>query len=394
MTSHTDDGQDKLMVALLDLVRDRQDRRPSSALPVTAIVLAACALGLSGFSAFVTLSDRMTAPQTVQFSPAGQPTATTSAAVTPPAASSFSSAAVAPAPQVAAPGVPEPLPQNATTGENVRVAQSTDGNIYAFDTDNRLAFRFDPGGAGPTPIQPNEIAADVQERLTAPGAGGSSTNIDMGALEEQSAQARAALSAQSTDQRRPPINALLSQPEITEQIVSSLDQAQGITVPAVGQEAEEPVIYAFFDPQCPFCHQAYDGLTGRFTIKWMPLSVLGPNGDRLHALVMGDVDVIETTVDGQQLNSAPLPDDPDRVARLERIMTTRDFVPRAELSEGQRFILDENAELFRLLSQGAEELRAVPSFFIRGTEGEAVWLRGYDPATPDLIAGIVNGQGG
>lgn len=393
MTSNTENGQDRLMTALLDMAQ----RRPSTALPITAIVLAACALGVSGFTAFVTLSDRMTPTQATQMFAAGQPIATTSAAITPPA-TSVAPAPVAQAPQTVAPAVAAPLPQNVTTGQNIRIAQSTNGSIYAFDPDTGLAFRFDAGGTGPTPIQTTELAPDVQAQLTAispaQGTAGATTSIDMAALDARSAQAQATLSAQSTDQRRPPINALLSTPEITEQIVSSLDQAQGITVPAVGEEAVAPVIYAFFDPQCPYCHQAYEGLTGRFTVKWMPVAALGPRGDRLHVQILGNVDVVETTVDGQQLNSAPLPEDPDRVARLDGIMTTQAPVPEAELSEGQRFILDENAELFRLLSQGAEELRAVPSFFILGTEGQAVWLRGYDPDTPDLMAGIINGQGG
>lgn len=396
MTSDTENGQDRLMTALLLQMAQKQ---PSSVLPVTAIILATCALGVSGFTAYTTLSDRLAQPQTAQVFPSGQPTATTSTAVPFAPNAPSAQASVVPEPQVAAPAVAAPLPQVGTTGQNVRIAQSTNGSIYAFDPDTGLAFRFDAGGTGPTPIDASELAPDVQTQLRAtspaPGAAGASQSIDMAALDAQSARAQAALSAQSTDQRRPPINALLSTPEITGKIMTSLDQAQGVTVPAAGDDAEsrDPVIYAFFDPQCPYCHKAYEGLTGRFTIKWMPLSVLGPRGDRLLAHIMGDVDVVETTVDGQQLKSAPLSEDPERAARLDGVMTTQNPVPEAELSEGQRFILDENAELFRLLSQGAEELRAVPSFFIRGTEGEAVWLRGYDPETPDLMAGIISGQG-
>ena len=45
-----------------------------------------------------------------------------------------------------------------------------------------------------------------------------------------------------------------------------------------------------------------------------------------------------------------------------------------------------------LLSSGAEDMRAVPTFFVRAPDGTAVWHRGFDDSVPGTIAAIISGD--
>ena len=356
--------------------------RPHGAVvPALSLAASAAALAVSGVTAFVVLSGSMPTAAPValaaQIPPAATPPGDAPPPVLPAAASSASG------------------PQGGST----RIAQSQNGSIYAFDPATDLAFRFDPSQPGPTPISTDQIPADIQPRLLSDAnAGAEAAVIDPAAVEEQTARARAMLAAQSTDQTRPPLNQILGDAEVAADITASLDRAQGILRPAAPGEGEDgeggaPVIYAFFDPQCPYCHAAFESLDGRYFVKWMPLSVLGPDGDPLHSYVMDEVALAEETLgSGEVVPSATLADDPARGERLADVMRGSAEPPAAELDDAQRFVLDENAELFRLLSRGAEEMRAVPTFFVREPDGTAVWLRGFDESTPAEIADIVAGK--
>ena len=284
---------------------------------------------------------------------------------------------------------------------NARIAQSVDRQIYAFEPTSGLAFRFVVGGGAPLQIASSEIPADVREQLLAGGQAPTASVVDPAALAAQASRAQTALTQQATtDVRRPPINQLLqSDTDSVAQVITALDRAQGIIRPASAEGDETPpTVYAFFDPRCPYCHLAYNRMDGEFTVKWLPISVFGPDGEDNHAHLMGATEMGTTEVDGETLDMATMTDAPDVLsARLDEYMSVehnRFRVPRGtELSEAHGFILGENAELFRLLSQGAEELRAVPSFFIVQENGNAVWLRGYDADNDNrLISDIIAGN--
>jgi hypothetical protein len=359
--------------AMLSRLLDAATRsRTGTALPAIALGLSITAVCLSGAAVWLAF-DRPAAPAQL-----AAPAAASATGLVPQAF------AAAPPPGIA------PLATPDAGQGGVRIAQSGNGSIYAFDPATGLAFLFDANRAGPTPVETAAIPADIRTRLLSGPA--APVAIDTAALDAQTAEARAALAAQATDQRRPPVNQLLGDAAITGEIVAALEQAQGIVRPGADGGAE-PAVYAFFDPQCPYCHQAFAGLDGTIPVKWMPVSTLGPRGDRLHAYIMAEVAVQEDTLDsGDITRSATFGPDEERGARLAEIMTGDTVPPEAALSEGQEFVLAENAELFRLLSRGAEEMRAVPSFFVRGPDGTAVWLRGYDEATPGLIADIMAGE--
>ena len=80
-----------------------------------------------------------------------------------------------------------------------------------------------------------------------------------------------------------------------------------------------------------------------------------------------------------------------RADRFASVMREEARPPEATLTEAQTFVLAENGELFRLLSRGAEDMRAVPTFFIRKPDGTAVWLRGFSDNTEAEIAAIIAG---
>lgn len=388
MTKQSDENQTEMMMRMmLEGMRNNQRSGPGFLTGVLTTVLT-LAVGVGGTVAYFKLNEDE-APISLAAAVPAAPVATTSASAGGPAST---------VPQLAT------VPQAASTptlggSGNARIAQSENGTIYAFEPTSGLAFQFVVGGGAPVQITRNEIPADVRDRLLAPGAPTPSSVVDPNALASQAAAAQAALAAQvTTDRRRPPINQLLqADPKAVVQIVTGLQRAQGIIQPTADAEAAEPMVYAFFDPRCPHCHVAYQGLDGQLAIKWLPVSVFGPDGEENHAFIMGETQISEQVIDGQTLSSATfVGEDSERTTRLGEYMSVphNSFnVPSdVEITEGQEFVLGENAELFRLLSRGAEELRAVPSFFIVGGDGRAVWLQGYESQTPNLMREIIAGN--
>ncbi len=364
---------------LLRLLGEMMNRRSSGGtLPALALATSVLALGVAGVTAFAVFngSGFPAAPvETAALATAsweGQLTTTPGAALAVPPADLASA--------TAAPTLP---------GNNVRIAQSGDGMIYAFDPNTLMAFSFtSDGGATVFPVE--RLPADVRETLVS-GTGQASPIVSRAALDTQMDAARAALAASVAYEVRPPLNEILSNAEIATEIVNSLNKAQGVIRPGAEGDSD-PVIYVFFDPQCPHCKAAFAALDGQHTIKWLPLLTLGPAGDRLHAYFMGEVTMSTQPVEGgEPTQAATFVDDTGRTDRFASIMREEARPPDATLTEGQSLVLAENGELFRLLSRGAEDMRAVPTFFIRKPDGTAVWLRGFSEDTRAEIAAIVAG---
>ena len=360
---------------LLRLLGEVMNKRSSvDTLPALALATSVLALAVAGGTAFVVFNGGGFSAAPVEtaavatVSGAGQLTTTPGAAL----AESPGGLASATA---------------AVSGNNVRIAQSGNGLIYAFDSNTLMAFSFTTDG-GATAIPVESLPADVRETLVS-GAGQASPIVSGAALDAQTDAARAALAASTAHETRPPLNEILSKAEMATKIVNSLNMAQGVVRP--GAEGD-PVIYAFFDPQCPYCKAAFAALDGQHTIKWLPVSTLGPAGDRLHAYFMGEVTMSSQPVEGSEPTQvATFVDDIGRANRFASVMREEARPPEASLTEGQSFVLAENGELFRLLSRGAEDMRAVPTFFIRQPDGKAVWLRGFSEDTGAEIASIVAG---
>lgn len=355
-------------------------QRQGSGLAVTALVLSVVATLSAGFAIFLQIDSRM-----------GQVAG--AAPVAPAAVASAQPAPQPAAPAPAAAPAPTPSPSGGLArGQDVRIAQSDNGSIYAFDPNTEMAYRFDSAQDGPTRIETAALPGDISERLLT-GVGAPSGEIDEAAVARQAEEASNFLAAQQQagDRRRPPINALLSDSQITGTILASLEQAQTILRPGSDGDTDAK-IYAFFDPQCPYCHRAFQGLDGEMPIEWVPVSALGPNGDKLQVYIQDAATVGSRAVNGQDVPVGVLAEDAERGERLREIMTETHTPPEAELTEAQELILSENADLFLALSKGAENLRAVPSFFAVRPDGTAVWLQGYDEPTKQLLADITAGE--
>lgn len=366
---------------LLKMILDGQKKSSGAGLAiglfVLGLVIGGVGTGAVGYATFVKPNAELAA--------ASAPLATVSTSVPQAVAAAPQAPTTALPIQTAPVAAPTQIASSEPAGMNTRVAQSTDGAIYAYDPASGISFEM--RGTDMIQIGTDAFPADVRDILLS-GTPQPTGVVDPNALASQSELALAALRQQATtDERRPPINELLqSEPETVTQLRDVLDQAVGFVRPGPNASDDRPVVYAFFDPQCPYCHAAYDGIDGRFAIKWIPISVLGPNGDRLHHYMMGDT----TPLNADDGPIAVVAD--GATDRLHDIMAD-DYRPsNLPLSEGHELVLSQNAEIFRLLSAGAEEMRAVPSFFIAGDDGRAVWLRGYEGQTPALMDDIIAGN--
>lgn len=368
---------------LLGRLLDTVARPQRNGLAIAAMTVSALALAIAaGNTAILITRDSGPAAQPPQLATISQ-SALPVLAAPPPAA--------APLP-VAVPtfGAPAGAP-----GEAVRIA-SADGAIYAFDPTSGLHFRFDPAGGGAIPIPAQEVpeAARATLAVAAPAPA-----FDTAALDRATAQAREAIGATGEDARRPRVNALLADAKIAGEIVATLDQAVGIFLPASAAPDElTPTIYAFFDPRCPYCHQAFETLDGQHAIMWLPVASLGPGSDPLFPHILGEIGLAAAPAGEGDAGATPTQraiaaEDPERGMRFRDAM--RDRMPPAAqpLTEGQSFALDENMALFRLLYSGQESIAGVPSFLVRKPDGTALFLRGYDAQTPEIIASALRQEG-
>lgn len=353
-------------------------RSRGTGLAMSALVLSVSAVLLSGFGLYLQIDQRKaTASQH---------------------AWEMTQAIPSPAPVSPAPVSPAALPVapvqhgEVSRDEDVRIAQSEDGAIYAYDPNTKMAFRFAAGAGSPTSIDATAIPADVRDRILT-GQGAQQATIDDGAVEQRAVEASDFIAAQHSveDRRRPPINALLNDPQITGTILSSLKQAQTILRPDREGNVDAK-IYAFFDPQCPYCHRAFSGLDGVMPVEWVPVSALGPAGDKLQVYIQGEASIGSREVGGQNVPAGVWADDDERGDRLREVMVGNHRPSDAELTDAMKLVLQENSDLFVALSKGAESLRAVPSFFAVRPDGTGVWLQGYDEDTTQLLADITAGQ--
>lgn len=72
-----------------------------------------------------------------------------------------------------------------------------------------------------------------------------------------------------------------------------IDQHTGFEVAMENVNASGKPIYAIFDPQCPYCHQAYDEIARDAPIRWLPVALVGDpqKGQRLISQLAQEIGV-------------------------------------------------------------------------------------------------------
>jgi hypothetical protein len=186
------------------------------------------------------------------------------------------------------------------------------------------------------------------------------------------------------------ISAMLNQSSVAGPLMDKLAEAAAIRVPGE-LSAERPVI-AFFDPRCPYCHKAYEALTGKVDILWLPTLALGSpeSGEPLLAGLLG---ATEATMEGGEIAAVTLPDDPERAARLDAVMRGDD-IERGDITEAQRFVANDNLALAVELYRYHNEPLGVPTFVVPRPDGTAAFVRGWDDReTLNEIVTEYQGQG-
>lgn len=168
---------------------------------------------------------------------------------------------------------------------------------------------------------------------------------------------------------------ILENPAVVEQLLLTISLAAGIDAP--GEATGEFPIFAFFDPRCPFCHQAFLALDGKVSVRWLPTLALG-NEAQGAPIVAGIVGATEAAMDGGEIASVALPEDPERLTRLAAAMAGERVAP-GEATEAHRFMLDENLDLaLQLAPLSGGEPFGVPTFIVPRPNGTMAFIRGWD----------------
>ena len=193
-------------------------------------------------------------------------------------------------------------------------------------------------------------------------------------LQARQATAKTAPGAPTAINAAPGVNtAAIDNPAIGGQVLDSLAQLEGAFDAPVGTEARK-TITVFFDPRCPYCHQAFTELHGKLAVRWVPVLALGNPGE------------------GTPLALSVLAAD-DRVDALARVFATKKAAvgPAAPAELGAK--LTENLEAFSAVfaAAGRGLKPGVPTLFVPRPDGRVVIMVGYEKGDDARIRSILEG---
>lgn len=167
--------------------------------------------------------------------------------------------------------------------------------------------------------------------------------------------------------------AAIDNPAIGGQVLDSLAQLEGAFDAPTGTEPRK-TITVFFDPRCPYCHQAFTELHGKLAVRWVPVLALGNAGE------------------GTPLALSVLAAD-NRVDALGQVFDTKKAAvgpaAPAELSAK----LNENLEAFSAVfaAAGRGLKPGVPTLFVPRPDGRVVIMVGYEKGDDARIRSILEG---
>ena len=167
----------------------------------------------------------------------------------------------------------------------------------------------------------------------------------------------------------------ISDLSVAGQLLNGLASLASISDTPAGQQANEKnTIVMFFDPRCPYCQAAHKALSGKYPIRFVPISVLGDQATQLDALP-GIRGVLK-----QQ----------DKVKALHNLMAQQtqglDMSADANLDKE----VNQNFEVWLTLAANLpDRAPAVPLFVVPKASGKVAVLKGWDDAMMPVVDALM-----
>ena len=167
----------------------------------------------------------------------------------------------------------------------------------------------------------------------------------------------------------------ISDLSVAGQLLNGLASLASISDTPAGQQANEKnTIVRFFDPRCPYCQAAHKALSGKYPIRFVPISVLGDQATQLDALP-GIRGVLK-----QQ----------DKVKALHNLMAQQtqglDMSADANLDKE----VNQNFEVWLTLAANLpDRAPAVPLFVVPKASGKVAVLKGWDDAMMPVVDALM-----
>jgi glutaredoxin len=162
---------------------------------------------------------------------------------------------------------------------------------------------------------------------------------------------------------------------VASQLLTGLSSLASITdTPAGMQGNEKNTIVMFFDPRCPYCQAAHKALSGKYPIRFVPISVLGDQTTQLDALP-GIRGVLR-----QQ----------DKVKALHNLMAQQtqglDMTADPNLDKE----VNQNLEVWLTLAANLpDRAPAVPLFVVPKASGKVAVLKGWDNGMMPIVDALL-----
>jgi len=167
----------------------------------------------------------------------------------------------------------------------------------------------------------------------------------------------------------------ISDLSVASQLLTGLSSLASISDTPAGQQAtEKNTIVMFFDPRCPYCQAAHKALSGKYPIRFVPVSVLGDQATQLDALP-GIRGVLK-----QQ----------DKVKALHNLMAQQtqglDMSADANLDKE----INQNLEVWLTLAANLpDRAPAVPLFVVPKASGKVAVLKGWDNSMMPVVDALL-----
>lgn len=259
-------------------------------------------------------------------------------------------------------------------------------NIYAYVKPTQEWLVFKEGNPTPETVDTDKVPAQVKNVA---GKSANNTAIDLKAVEAQAKKATNNLAAITDPDPELKVNLLLEDPKTAAGILEGLSRLKAIHVPGAVRSGDPVMI--FFDPRCPYCHQAFKQLDGKVDMLWIPTLALGdPSQGSGAARLMASLGNMSVKRDDAgAISDVILETDPERIARFREVMSNNSWPGNTpnELDGGAQFITEEAMTILRqLYSVGnTSNMLAVPTFIVPNEDGTASMYRGLDDTIINMI---------